>query len=139
MIFDGFETASIAPPLSDEHDLNLSSDHIQEMDHVAATASEPKQIVPFEATKSTVLEPHTDSPSCNICVNGTPDSFSAARFGPDTPVDTELDRLSIFEFSAADVFQHSPLGDVLNSLKNFSLEEDSHTNYVRFELEADDE
>ena len=28
LIFDGFETAAIAPPLSDEHDLNLSSDHI---------------------------------------------------------------------------------------------------------------
>ena len=54
-------------------------------------------------------------------------------------MDTELDRSSIFEFSAADVFQHSPLGDVLNSLKNLSLEEDSQPNYVRFELEADDE
>ena len=28
---------------------------------------------------------------------------------------------------------------MLNSLKNFSLEEDSQANYVRFELEADDE
>ena len=28
MIFNGFETAAIAPPRSDEHDLNLSSDHI---------------------------------------------------------------------------------------------------------------
>ena len=55
------------------------------------------------------------------------------------PADTELDRLSIFEFNAADIFQHSPLGDVLNSLKNLSLEEDSQPNYVRFELEADDE
>ena len=28
LIFDGFETAAITPPLSDELDLNLSSDHI---------------------------------------------------------------------------------------------------------------
>ena len=55
-----------------------------------------------------------------------------------TPADTELDRLSIFEFSVADILQHSPLGDVLNSLKNLSLEKDSQPNYVRFELEADD-
>ena len=27
LIFDGFETAVIAPLLSDEHDLNLSSEH----------------------------------------------------------------------------------------------------------------
>ena len=30
LIFNGFETAAIAPPPSEEHDLNLSSDHIQE-------------------------------------------------------------------------------------------------------------
>ena len=47
--------------------------------------------------------------------------------------------VAIFEFSAADVFQHSPLGDVLKSLKNLSLEKDSQPNYVRFELETDDE
>ena len=63
----------------------------------------------------------------------------ASRSGSSAPAGTELDRLSIFEFSAADVFQRSPLGDVLNSLKNLSLEEDSQPNYVRFELELDDE
>ena len=30
LIFNGFETAAIAPPRPDEHDLNLSSDHIQD-------------------------------------------------------------------------------------------------------------
>ena len=130
LIFDGFETAVIAPVLSDEHDLNLSSEHTQEMDPVAATASEPKQIAPSKATNSTVLEPHTDSISYNIRTNGTPDSFSATCSRSDTPADSELDRLSIFEFSAADFFQHSPFGDILNSLKNLSLEEDSQLNYV---------
>ena len=28
LIFNGFETAAIAPPRPDEHNLNLSSDHI---------------------------------------------------------------------------------------------------------------
>ena len=41
-IFNGFETAAIAPPRSDEHDLNLSSDHIQEVVPVAATALKPE-------------------------------------------------------------------------------------------------
>ena len=71
LIINGFETAAIAPPRPDEHDLNLSSDHIQEMVPVAATALEPKQIVPSEATESAALEPHSDSRPCNICVNGT--------------------------------------------------------------------
>ena len=105
---------------------------------VAAMALEPEQIVPSEATESAALEPHTDSTPRNICVNGTPDSSPAISSGPGTPADTEPDRLSIFEFSAADIFQHSPLGDVINSLMNLSLEKDSQPNYVRFELEADD-
>ena len=39
----------------------------------------------------------------------------------------------------ADIFQRSPLGDVLNSLKSLSLSGDSWPNYVRLEREADDE
>ena len=42
LIFNGFETAAIAPPRSDKHDLNLSSDHIQEMVPVAAMVLEPE-------------------------------------------------------------------------------------------------
>ena len=43
------------------------------------------------------------------------------------------------EFTVADIFQHSPLGDVLNSLKSLSLAGDSWPNYVRLEWEAGDE
>ena len=43
------------------------------------------------------------------------------------------------EFTAADIFQHSALGDVLNSLKSLSLSGDSWPNYVRLEWEAGDE
>ena len=42
LIFNGFETTTIAPPHSDEHDLNLSSDQIQEMVPVTAMALEPE-------------------------------------------------------------------------------------------------
>ena len=38
-----------------------------------------------------------------------------------------------------DIFQHSPLGDVLNSLRYVSLSGDSWPNYVRLGWEADDE
>ena len=43
------------------------------------------------------------------------------------------------EFTSADIFQHSPLGDVLNSLRSLSLSGDPWPNYVRLEWEADDE
>ena len=43
------------------------------------------------------------------------------------------------EFTAADIFQHSSFGDVLNSLKSLSLPGDSRPNYVRLEWEAGDE
>ena len=41
------------------------------------------------------------------------------------------------EFTAMDIFQHSPLGDVLNSLRSLSLSGDSWPNYVRLEWGAD--
>ena len=61
LIFNGFETTAIAPPRSDEHDLNLSSDQVQEMVPLTSTALDPEQIAPYEATKSAAWEPHTDS------------------------------------------------------------------------------
>ena len=42
------------------------------------------------------------------------------------------------EFGAADIFQHSPFEDVLDSLKSLSLSGDSWPNYVRLEWEAGD-
>ena len=41
------------------------------------------------------------------------------------------------EFTSADIFQHSPLGDVLNSLTSLSLSGDPWLNYVWLEWEAD--
>ena len=43
------------------------------------------------------------------------------------------------EFTSADIFQHSPFGDVLNSLRSLSLSGESWPNYVRLEWDADDE
>ena len=71
----------------------------------------------MEATNSMALEPHIGLTSHDIFVTGTPDSSPAVGSEPREAVDAELGRLSIFKFSAADIFQHSPLGDVLNSLK----------------------
>ena len=70
----------------------------------AATTLELKQIEPSEASESAMLEPHMDSTPSNILFNGTSDSSLAISSGLCTPADTELDRLSIFEVSAVDVF-----------------------------------
>ena len=58
-----------------------------------------------------------DLVSLDAYATETPDSSLAIGSEPHEPVDAELDHLSIFKFSAANIFQHSPLGDVLNSLK----------------------
>ena len=43
------------------------------------------------------------------------------------------------EFTATDTFQHSPFGDILNSLKHLSLSGEPWPNYVRLEWDAVDE
>ena len=109
------------------------------LDPEHTAASKDRRLDPTtEATDSPALEPHMDLTSHNICVTGIPDSSLVISSEPCEPADAELDRSSIFEFSAAHIFQHSPLGDVLNSLKSLSLAGDSQPNYVRFELGADD-
>ena len=43
------------------------------------------------------------------------------------------------EFTSADICQHSPFGDILNSLRSLSLSRESWPNYVRQDWDADDE
>ena len=80
LIFDGFEPMAAAPCHRDEHDLNLLSDHTQEIAPVSAPALDPEQIAPPEdgklnpatgAADSAALEPHTDPTSNMTCVIGT--------------------------------------------------------------------
>ena len=92
-----------------------------------------------EAAHSSALEPNTPPTSYEVDTIGPPDSFPAAGSEPRTPVPIESDWAPIMEFTSADIFQHSPLGDVLNSLRSLSLSGDPWPNYVRLEWEADDE
>ena len=80
------------------------------------------------------LEPHTDPTSSGACVTKTSDSSPAIGSEPRASAPIEPDQAPIVEFSFADIFRHSPLGDVLNSLKTLSLAGDSQQNYIRFEL-----
>ena len=137
-----------APHSHDEHDLALPSDRVREITLVATPALNPEQIVPSEdgwidpateATHATAIEPNTDFTSYETCVAGPLDSSPATGSEPPASVPIESDWAPIMEFSSADIFQHSPLGDVLNSLRSLSLSGVPWPNYVRLEWEADDE
>ncbi len=45
----------------------------------------------------------------------------------------------VMEFTTADVFQHSPFGDILNSLKSLSLSGEPWPNYGQHGWDTDDE
>lgn len=147
MIFDGFEATAAAPCHRDEHDLNLSSDHTQEIAPVSAPALDPEQIAPPEdgklnpatgAADLAALEPHTDPTSSMTYVIGTSDSSPATGSEPRASAPVRADQAPVVEFSTTDISRHSPFGDVLNSLKTLSLAGDSQPNYIRFELGVDD-
>ena len=62
-IFDGFEPITAVPHHHDEHDVNLSSVHTQEIAPVAALALDPKQIAPSEDGK---LNPAVESAASEV-------------------------------------------------------------------------
>ena len=92
-----------------------------------------------EAAHSAVIKPNTDFTSYKTCVARPLDSSPATGSKPHASVPIESDWAPVMEFTSTDIFQHSPLGDVLNSLRSLSLSGDSWPNYVRLEWEADDE
>ena len=103
-------------------------------------SSEDRELNPVaEAVDSAALEPHTDPTSSWACVTGTSDSSPAMGSRPRASAPVESDWAPISEFSSTDIFQRSPLGDVLNSLKSLPLSGDSGPNYIRLEGDSDDE
>ena len=85
------------------------------------------------------MEPNTGRISVEACIPGPPDSYPVVGSSPCAPKPAEPGWAPVVVFTAADIFQHSPFGDMLNSLKSLSLSGDSRPNYVRLEWEADDE
>ena len=85
------------------------------------------------------MEPNTGSTSGKACDSGPPDSYPVVGPSPRTPEPTKPSWAPVMEFTAADIFQHLPFGDILNSLKVLSLTENSGSNYARPKWEAGDE
>ena len=136
------------PDSHDEHGLDLLSDNARNVIPAIAPDLNPEWVAlpkdggldpAPQAAYSSALEPNTDSSPQEICTSGPPDSSPVVYSGPRASVPIESNWAPVMEFAAADIFQHSPFGDVLNSLRSLSLSGDSRPNYVRLEWEAGDE
>ena len=91
------------------------------------------------AAHLSAVEPNTGLTSKEACDSGPPDSYPVVGSSPRAPEPAEPRWAPVMEFTATDIFQHSPFGDMLNSLKSLSLSGGSWPNYVRPEWEAGDE
>ena len=112
-----------APNSHDKHALDLPSNNVREIAPVAAPGINPEQIAPSEdgwmdpateAAHLSALEPNTDPTSYEDGVIRPSDSSPATGSELCASVPTESDWAPIMEFTSVDIFQHSPLGDVLN-------------------------
>ena len=126
----------------DEHDITLPSDNIREIASATTPAVNPEQIAPsesggidpaMETALSVEIEPDTDFTPFESRVAEPLDLSPAMDSEPPTSVPVESNEAPIMEFTSADIFQHSPFGDVLNSLMSLSLSGESWPNYVRLE------
>ena len=128
LIFDGFEPLPSAPHCHDEHDLALPPNSALEAAPASAPTLNSEPTAPIEdgrldatsgAVIQTAIEPNTSPILCETRdskeLDCSPDSE------PSTPLPIESDWAPIMEFTAADIFQHSPFGDILKSLKSLSL------------------
>ena len=148
LIFDGNRPAPGPPDSRDEHGLDLLSDNARDITPALALDLNLEQTAwPKDGrmdpapptTNSSAVEPNTGLTSKEACDSGPSDSYPVVGSSLCTPEPAEPGWAPVMEFTAADIFQHSPFGDMLNSLKSLSLSEGSGPNYVRLEWEAGDE
>ena len=83
------------------------------------------------------MEPNTDLVPREARDSEVPDSSPDSE--PPTPPPVESDWAPIMEFTAAGISQHSPFGDILNSLKCLSLSGEPWPDYGQDGWDADDE
>ena len=134
LIFDGFEPLPSAPHGHDKHDLALPSDSVQETALATALTLNSEPIAPSmdgwiepatEAAFSAAIEPNIDLTLHESRDATLPDPSPATDSEPPVPVPIESNWASIMEFTFADILQHSPFGDILNSLRSLSLSGES--------------
>ena len=130
LIFDRFRPVPGAPDSHDEHGLDLLSDNARDITPKVAPDLNPEQtVLPKDgwidpvprAAHSSAVELSTGLTPKEACDTGPPDSYPAIGSSPHAPEPAEPGWAPVLEFTAADIFQHSPFGDVLNSLMSLSL------------------
>jgi len=148
LIFDGFEPTPGTPDSHDKHGLDLLSDNAQDIIPDAASDLHPGQVaLPMDggldpapqAAHSSAVESNVGLTSVEAWNPGPSDSYPAVGPGPLALEPAEPGWAPVMEFTAADIFQHSPFGNMLNLVRSLSLSGGSRSNYVRPEWEAGDE
>ena len=128
LIFDGLEPRPSAPHYLEGHDLALPPDSVLEAAHASVPTPNSEPITPIEDERLDVtlgaaipkaIEPNASPALCTTRDSEDPDSSPDSE--PPAPLPIESDWAPIMEFTTADIFQHSPFGDILNSLKSLSL------------------
>ena len=146
LILDGFEPQPSALHYHDGHDLALQPDSALEAAHESAPIlnSEPAtQIgdgcldIASGAATSTAIELNTDFVPHKARDSKVPDSSPDSE--PPAPLPIESDWAPIMEFTAADIFQHAPFGDILSSLKYLLLSGEPWPDCSQDGWDADDE
>ena len=146
LIFDGFEPLPSAPHCHNEHDLALPPNSALEAAPESASTLNSEPTAPIEdgwldaasgAAIPTVIESNT-SPALRE-TRDSKESDSSPDSEPSAPLPIESDWAPIMEFSAADIFQHSPFGDILKTLKSLSLSGEPWPDYSQQGWDSDDE
>ena len=123
-ILDGFEPLPSTPHRHDEHDLALPPGSALEAAPASASTLNSEPTAPIEdgwldaasgAAIPTAIEPNTSPALCETRDSKEPDSE------PSAPLPIESNWVPIMEFTTADIFQHSPFGDILKTLKSLSF------------------
>ena len=89
------------------------------------------------AAISTAIEPNTRPTLRETRDSKEPDSSPDSE--PSAPLPIESDWAPIMEFTAADIFQHSPFGDILKTLNSLSLSGEPWPDYGQQGWDSDDE
>ena len=130
LIFDGLEPQPSAPHCLAGHDLALSPNSIPEAANAPALTLNSEPVVPSmdgwkdsatEDVSPAAIEPNIDLTLHESRVAKLPDPSPATDSEPPAPVPIESNWALIMEFTFADIFQHSPFGEILNSLRSLSL------------------
>src|SRR3954468_5208384 len=146
LIFDGFEPQPSASHYLEGHNIALPPNSVLEAAYAPAPILDSEPAAFFEderlyvtlgAAILKVIEPNA-SPTLRMA-HDSKEPDSSPNSGPSVPPPIESDWAPVMEFTAADIFQHSPFGDILNSLKSLSLLGEPRPNYGLRGWDSDDE